>query len=372
MENRARRHSVAKPRERGPDTQRDVLGAKQLKDTSADLEASELALQRSQTALHASQIALNESLATTNFLESILNASQDCIKVLDGEGKVIFMNDGGRSVMEVDDFETIRACAWVGFWEGEGRIAAEAALMAAARGEVAKFRGSANTAKGIEKFWDVTVTRLAAEGDAENLYLSISKDISAERELEQHRDMMIRESSHRVKNILAVVQAVAAQTLGEFSGPKLNEFYARLSALAKAQQMLLDDNASSLQLRDVVESALRPVCDAGRRRINGPDIALSPNRALALAMALHELSTNAIKYGAFSNGDGEVAVDWQLEGVDLVFEWRETGGPPIVEPAHKGFGTRVMTRNLEAHFQGQVARRFEKEGLHFRLRARLS
>jgi two-component sensor histidine kinase len=306
---------------------------------------------------------LTARVTDATFLESVLNASQDCIKVLTYDGDLVFMNNGGRAVMEVEDFEALRGCPWVGFWDGEGRIEAQAALEAARAGGTGHFQGAADTAKGTPKFWDVTVTRVPGANGGRDHILSISRDITDAKRAEALRDLLAHELSHRVKNSLSVVQAIAMQTFKAGDEARLDVFNGRLKALAQAQDLLLQDAWEPVQLRDVVENSLGPICPAGRCTADGDDYALDAQRGLSLALALHELGTNAAKYGALSSPGGAVRVSWTAGDGELRLSWAESGGPPVAAPLHRGFGTRLITRNLEADFGGKVDLNYARSGL---------
>jgi two-component sensor histidine kinase len=160
---------------------------------------------------------------------------------------------------------------------------------------------------------------------------------------------------HRVNNTLATVQAIAVQTLQRTPDEEREAFIARLHALAKAHDLLSLKSWDRAQLRDVVGTALRAFQEAHRARflIEGPDdIWLEANRSLLLAMALHELATNAVKYGALSNGNGHVRVTWDLPksggSKRLILRWEERGGPTVRPPERKGFGSQLIKRALQA------------------------
>ncbi|MBV9528155.1 HWE histidine kinase domain-containing protein [Sphingomonas sp.] len=335
---------------------------------SGDGATLESALSIAEARLDESTKALAESIELNAFLESVLNASNDCIKVLSPSGELVFMNGGGRAVMEVDDFESLRGCPWIGFWEGESRSDAEAALEAARQGRTGHFVGPCKTAKGTDKFWDVTVTLVPASDRRDAHFLSISRDITVQHLLEVKQELIARESAHRVKNILSVVQAVAMQTLAD--APGLSDYASRLQSLSEAQDLLLRSTAGTVSLKELVETSLRPICNM-RCEIEGEEVRLDAEQGLALSMAVHELATNAIKYGALSNGTGSVRVDWSVSGTRLIFRWTESGGPVVAQPIVDGFGTKVMTRNLESHFGGVVTRQFHRDGLRLVLSADL-
>jgi two-component sensor histidine kinase len=157
---------------------------------------------------------------------------------------------------------------------------------------------------------------------------------------------LIREVQHRSNNLLSVVQAVANLTLsGDRSLAKAKKsFEQRLQALARANRELSRSNWSGVNLSEIVQLELKPFAD--RTIVEGADVMLAHQQAQNLSLALHELATNAAKYGAFSNGDGKLAVSWTTTGKNgnkrLKFKWREDGGPPIVAPTHHGFGTSLL------------------------------
>lgn len=178
----------------------------------------------------------------------------------------------------------------------------------------------------------------------------------------RHQGLLVNELNHRVKNTLATVQSIVAQTLrtNALEAEARNRIDARLIALSDAHNLLTEHNWEGTTLHRVVEMALRPHrSDRGERfEVSGPEVHLSPKTALAIAMALHELATNAIKYGALSNERGKVSLHWQVEQADgeqrLHMVWSEQGGPEVTPPSRKGFGTRLIERGLAAELGGSV------------------
>ncbi|HEX8574481.1 MAG TPA: HWE histidine kinase domain-containing protein [Allosphingosinicella sp.] len=190
------------------------------------------------------------------------------------------------------------------------------------------------------------------------------------RRTEEHLRLLVNELNHRVKNTLAIVQSIAVQTLrsedGE-DGPR-RAFESRLSALASAHDLLTAENWESAPLRQVVETAgLGCGASPERLTLSGPDVRVQPRTAVSIAMAVHELCTNAVKYGAFSNRTGTVSVDWEVseagQGRCLRFRWREEGGPPVKPPEKRGFGTRMIERALAAELGGSAVVEFRPEGI---------
>jgi len=200
--------------------------------------------------------------------------------------------------------------------------------------------------------------------------LKIFRDRTDERRADERQQVLINELNHRVKNTLATVQAIATQTFrGGDVDPALQEaFQSRLVALARGHDILTRQSWERADLRDVVDSALEPfrAHHEDRFDVQGPALAFTPSMVLALTLILHELGTNAMKYGALSNRNGRVEVGWSLdvqkEGA-LNFHWRETGGPLVTEPTHKGFGSRLIERSLRSDLTAESMISYRKDGL---------
>jgi two-component sensor histidine kinase len=200
----------------------------------------------------------------------------------------------------------------------------------------------------------------------------IVREITERKEAEERQRLLVAELNHRVKNTLAIVQALAFQT---FSATKSREeeqaaFSTRLSALASAHAMLTQQAWQSLQLHQIAEGAVEACGAPGKQlKIEGPDLLIPPQTAVSLAMALHELCTNAIKYGAFADPNGIVSIRWNVAGGRLRFSWTESGGPPVRPPDRTGFGLRMIQRGLARELHGEVKLSFEQEGFICRIDA---
>jgi two-component sensor histidine kinase len=189
-----------------------------------------------------------------------------------------------------------------------------------------------------------------------------TRDAANRKLAEEQRSLLINELNHRVKNTLATVQSLAMQTLRstERSKDARALFDSRLSALSRAHDLLTAQNWEGAGLREVLARALGPFRTDERRVVMmGPDVRISPKQALALSIAMHELATNAAKYGALSNPNGNVELIWSVArargGEELRVIWTETGGPAVAPPARTGFGTRLIEQGLK-HELGGAAR----------------
>jgi PAS domain S-box-containing protein len=198
-------------------------------------------------------------------------------------------------------------------------------------------------------------------------------DITKQKQEQAQSTMMIDELNHRVKNTLATVQSIVWQALRTGFDPKATQeaIESRLFALSRSHDLLSRENWKGARLHDLVEAALEPFGVANGRSerfvITGKNIRLSAGEALALGIAFHELATNAVKYGAFSNTAGSILLSWAIkpmpEGDRLVLQWQEKGGPPVTAPIRKGFGSRVMERGLPHELGGKVQLDYRADGL---------
>ena len=218
----------------------------------------------------------------------------------------------------------------------------------------------------------VTKAPLRDPGGALVGLVGTARDISDRKDGERHRDLLVAELNHRVKNTLAIVQSVAHQTFRPSVDPVAarEQFDNRLQALAAAHDLLTRNGWNAFQLDELLARALEPF-RIGRFDLSGPGVRLEARMAVALALALHELATNAVKYGALSNETGRVALDWHLvtrgSGPRLRLTWRETGGPPVAKPAGRGFGSRLIERGLGRELGGEVALEFAPTGVVCRI-----
>lgn len=198
-------------------------------------------------------------------------------------------------------------------------------------------------------------------------------DITARKNAEDHLRLLINELNHRVKNSLATVQAIAAQTLHGDEVPERvrTALTERLLALSRAHDVLTDEKWAGANLRDIAAQAAAPHLSsdhADRFIIEGPPVNLPPRSAIAIALALHELATNAAKYGALSVRGGRVRIVWSTspaegDGLRLRMVWTETGGPPVTPPTTRGFGTRLIERGLAAELRGEVRIAYPSTGV---------
>ena len=219
--------------------------------------------------------------------------------------------------------------------------------------------------KDGSRFWGAGLMMPLRDGDRLEGFVKIMRDHTERRRSEQERKLLVGELSHRMKNTLSLVQALAEPTLKH--SPDLamfaRSYRERLSALARAHDLLANEVWEKASMADVVDSAMDAWMSGGRVTAQGPEFWLHPQQAMTFSLALHELATNAGKYGALSTPDGRVAITWHGEE-EIVFDWIETGGPPVTPPSRGGFGSVILTQALRAAVRGDVQLDFRPGGVH--------
>lgn len=225
-------------------------------------------------------------------------------------------------------------------------------------------------AAGNRKYFDNSMTGIVEDGHLKRLW-GIQRDVTDRKRAEDQRTLLIHELNHRVKNTLATVQSIASQTLR--NAPTMRDakeaLEGRLIALARAHDVLTRESWEGAELREIVTQAVAPYAGRGEDRLHlkGPEVRLPPRMALALAMALQELATNAVKYGALSNATGEVRITCDVAPDEpsprFHLRWEESGGPPVREPGRRGFGSRLIERSLSQELNGKARIEFLPTGI---------
>lgn len=212
-----------------------------------------------------------------------------------------------------------------------------------------------------------------ASADATDNIIRISGvtvDITDRKDAEERQALLAREVDHRARNALALVQSIVRLTRSDTIKAYIAAVDGRIGALSRAHTLLAQSRWQGADLARLVEEELAPyrAGDDAKITATGPDVSLEPRTAQTLALALHELSTNAAKYGALSVMPGRVGVTWELQPDSLVLRWSESGGPVTAPPASPGFGIRVISASIERQLEGETAFHWRPEGLHCSLR----
>lgn len=263
-------------------------------------------------------------------------------------------HDDGRP-MAVDEFPSLRA------------LRAGEALFA----EPIRYR---NQRTGETRRWEVSSTPVRDDRNRVLAAVSLFVDVEDRRRGEERQTMLNRELSHRLKNTFAIVQAIAAQTLRSASDldSARDSLGQRIRTLSAAHDILVAGHRDAGAVQAIVRAAVDLHDPGGRIELAGPPVEIGPTAALSLALIMHELATNAAKYGALGSGDGRIRIDWATSaagGGDVLLElnWVETGGPPALPPSRKGFGTRLVERGLSGAADASVAMDYLPEGLRCRI-----
>ena len=293
------------------------------------------------------------------YLEAIVQSAIDyAIISLDLDGIVTSWNDGARKILGWSADEMIGKPATAFFTEEDRQKGIPLLEMTAA---LSKGRGSDERwhlrADG-SCFW-ASGEMMALKTEEEKVigFVKILRDRTAEREQADRQRLMMHELSHRMKNTLSVVQSIAMQSMRTAASldDAREKVLSRISAYSKAHDILLQKQWLSATLDNIVETARAAIGweESNRIRWSGPEVTLGPGAALSFSMVLHELLTNACKYGGLSNDEGHVEIDWCVErledGDHLLLSWREIGGPEVLSPTRNGFGSRLVASSLRTY-----------------------
>jgi PAS domain S-box-containing protein len=319
------------------------------------------------------ETALLESQA---FSQSVFEANPDCVKIIDVDGHIERMNANGQCLMEIDDFGAIAGAHWPSLWPPETRAEIGTAIAEAQAGRSGHFLGFCPTAKGTPRWWDVIVTAVPGASPSPVHLIAASRDITERKKAEERQLFLTKEIAHRGGNLLAVVQSMVARTL---TGPRplveMREILSqRIMALSRGLHILLVNGVEGVSLGETIRSELEMIAD--QIEASGPVVMLNPSAAQTFALVVHELATNASKYGALSQPGGQVAMTWSIEGkapdARFRFHWQERGGPPVEPPRRQGFGRMVLEDAAESAFGAAPQINFAPEGLRYELDVLLS
>jgi len=307
-----------------------------------------------------------------DYAQAIVRTVHDPMIVLGGDLRVQSANPAFYRYFQVDTKETEGHLVYElgnGQWNiPDLRKLLEQLLPTA--GRIADF-GVEHEFPQIGRRWIVlNAQRIVGFGDRPDLILLAFDDATERKHAERHREMLVAELSHRVKNSLAIVQSIATQTLR--NSATLQEFGSaftgRIQALARAHDIALKGGYQQIALAGMVDQALEPFRMDGRLRIaEGPVVDLDPVVSQSLTLMLHELATNALKYGALSTGAGMVSIGWRIDANDggprVVLTWTESGGPAVIAPDRAGQGTRFIKGSARYELRGDATLDFQPDGL---------
>ena len=308
-------------------------------------------------------------------LASLIEQSEDFIGLANRQSQVVFLNQGARKMVGITP-EEISSTRIVDYFMPADQKTFETVVMPTLLREE-QWEGELTfrhfrTGEEIPVLYNIFPVRDTMGNITK--YGTVTKNITYQKKAEAHQRLLNYELAHRLKNMLSMVQAIGDQTLRHAASiPEARiAFDARLVALGAAQDVLTGTEWESAEIAEVVKGALMPHgFGDGRFEIAGPKLTLSSRSALGLSLGLHELATNAVKYGALSSPDGRITVDWSVpnSGGDTHFQfiWQEAGGPTVSEPHKKGFGSVLIERSLSGYFKGQAKIHYLPQGVRFEL-----
>jgi PAS domain S-box-containing protein len=279
------------------------------------------------------------------FRTSILHAPMP-VFVCDDREQILIINEAWlrQSGYSRDELRTLED--WTARVHGERspEVLAYLRELIAAEPEVRQLELPIRTGHGVIRYWNFVDYTLGALSDGRRLFISIAQDTTDRRAYEEQIELLMRESHHRTKNILVLVQAVARQTAAREPERFVESFTERVQALAANQDLLVKNHWQGAYVEDLVRVQLAHFADliGSRIAVHGPRLRMNAAAAQAVGLAVHELATNASKYGALSTDNGRVDVDWRADDGSFAISWTEHGGPPVRPPDHRGFGSTVI------------------------------
>jgi len=225
------------------------------------------------------------------------------------------------------------------------------------------------TKDGRKRLWSFVDSALGTQSDGRRLFVCMAQDVTERKAHEEQVHLLMREVNHRSKNMLSLVQAIARQTAAREPEDFIECFTDRIQALAANQDLLIRNEWQGVDVEDLVRAQLAHFADlvGVRIAVDGPKLRLNAATSQAIGLALHELSTNAGKYGALSVTAGRVDVDWRLDGDIFTMSWTERNGPPVSRPGRRGFGSTVVDSMAKLTVRGEVQLDYAPSGLMWRL-----
>jgi len=299
--------------------------------------------------------ALRSARAEAEELAAIVRTSPDAILRIDSKGVVKNWNAAAVGLLGRTADQAIGAKA------GEVIPIPDLAEWLSAKAGAQVEHDACEAVHADGRDFEITLARIGAHHPTVPAdYTLIMRDISLRKQIERHRETALHEMNHRIKNTYAVISAVALQTLPREAA---SSFIGRLRLLSQAHDALAAGGTGTLDLKQLLEFATVQAGGSARMTFDGPPVELSSRHATSLSMVLHELVTNALKYGALCRPEGHIRVDYSFVDGVLLLNWTESGGPPVSAPSREGFGTRMIKMLLTSDDGTEAQFDFRPEGL---------
>lgn len=302
-------------------------------------------------------------------LQSVLDTALDAVVVMDSGGRIIGWNDRstdsfGWSWDEAKGQQLSELIVPPALRDGHERGLSH--YLATGEGPVLDRRIEVTALHRDGREIPIELSVTASDQFGDTLFIGFLRDISDRHAAAERQQRILQESEHRVRNMLTVVAAIAQQTARTSSDiPSFSEaFSGRLQSLARAHQLLVGQVWQDVAISSLCERVLGAEVAAGRARFGGPELLLKAGQVLGLSMILHELYTNAIKYGALCSDEGRIEVDWSIDGGVIELVWREVGAPcEVPEGVSSGFGQRMIAMSVKSDLNGTIERDWRSDGL---------
>ncbi len=317
-----------------------------------------------------------ELLSAETRLRRTLDGLVPLVFTTDPKGRLITANRAALEAARGDEPDLVgRPLDELSLWDTDpaNKDALHLAIVRAATGEERRFDVLSNETELGQSVYDVSVRPIAAvNGQISHLVVS-ALDVTERVEAAETERLLMRELDHRMKNTLQVVQGVIRRTARSHDSVDAFEtsLLGRITTMARAHDLLARERWLGADLRTIVLQEIQPFEESRSITVTGPPIRINPKGALAFALAMHELGTNAIKYGALSVADGRLDIDWSLEEADedrcLIFHWRESKGPHVAAPERRGFGSLLLERSIKYDLDGETYLDFAPEGVSCRI-----
>ncbi|RST30724.1 PAS domain S-box protein [Sphingomonas ginkgonis] len=322
------------------------------------------------TDIHDQRMAEEELLRTSSLLRLIGESTPDLIYAKDRDGRLLYANPAVGRALGRENVIGLNAYDYaVDRSEADAIMENERRIMES--GETVERDELLTSEDGMQRYFRTTKAPLRASDGTTIGIAAITEDVTKRRIAEERERLLVQEVDHRAKNLLGVVQSVVQLTRAETIGAFKEAVAGRIQSLARAHSLLASERWDGVNLRSLMIEELAGFDQAGRVSISGPALRLRPAASQALALCVHELATNAAKYGALSVPGGTLEVHWEISRPDgaawLCFSWNERGGPLAEPPSRQGFGSTVIKTSIERQLGGRLAMNWERHGLECRI-----
>ncbi|HEY0223326.1 MAG TPA: HWE histidine kinase domain-containing protein [Pseudolabrys sp.] len=333
-------------------------------------EAHRRQLERAQETIRQRDKSEVELHRTTALFQAVLKMTPDLVYVKDLQSRALLRNPAALFGKNWEDVEGRQEAEWHESPEEAAQVVTNDRMVIEA-GTSMQFEEQFTTPEGVRTLLSTKSPLFDAQGKIVGI-IGVSTDITERENRAKHVEFIMRELSHRSKNLLAIIQAVARQSIRQSSDledfeAKFNE---RLASLARLHDLLVQKEWHGASLHDIAQAQVGPFA-SDRVQLDGPEILLKPSMAQIISMAFHELATNASKYGALSNSSGTIAIHWSFSGdrKTIIVRWNEAGGPSVAPPQRKGFGIVVLERIALQIPDASVSLKFLPAGVTWTLNA---